>query len=142
MSNLTEFDTYRNYLTCNSKEQLYTLAKLYQCIKFIIKQTNRPKSYANQIAGSRNGLNCIDVMTVLIDIMNDNEITISLSKEKENIYKNLLVILKLIIENLDKIIMEHCETIDYDEDDTSLNPLVKQNMIKECWYLIESLISD
>ena len=108
------------------------IVMMFDMMKKIAKKFYRINGYVGHIAQGKNPHLALDVMTALLDIMNDNQFNID--KELESDYILLQKYLTLITNNLDEYIQDNSSII-YDEDEL-LDPLFKTDMLGEAFRLI------
>jgi hypothetical protein len=108
------------------------LVIMFDLMKKIATKFNRVKGYVGYMASGKNPHLAIDVMTTLLNIMTDNQF--SITKEHESDYELLIKYMQLITNNLDEYIQDNPNII-YDEEET-MDPLMKTDMLGEAFRLI------
>lgn len=115
-----------------------TMVILMKFIKTIITKYNRGKGYLNHISTDRDPKITLDVLSVLYDILKDNEIFMD-----ENLISNCQLLqeyLFLVIENKDNVIRDNPNIL-YDDVECE-NPKINCNMIDEIFKLISAISND
>ena len=116
------------------------ITTLYKFIKWLIKLTQRQSGYLTFMSQNKDPTNVIDILTVLIDCIDDNECYLTIDKK----HKELILILK----NLSQLVLEHLDDnirndphLIYDEETDDENPLLQQDMLSSIFSTIILIIN-